>query len=35
MALQKIYAGSKLRDLRGQVSLTQKDFAAKLGVSLP
>jgi transcriptional regulator with XRE-family HTH domain len=35
MALQKIYAGSKLRELRGQVGLTQKDFAAKLGVSLP
>jgi predicted transcriptional regulator/transcriptional regulator with XRE-family HTH domain len=35
MALQKIYAGSKLRELRGQVALTQKDFAAKLGVSLP
>ena len=35
MALQKIYAGSKLRELRGQVALTQKDFSAKLGVSLP
>lgn len=35
MAVQKIYAGSKLRELRGQVGLTQKDFSAKLGVSLP
>jgi len=35
MAVQKIYAGSKLRELRGKVALTQKEFAAKLGVSLP
>ena len=35
MAVQKIYAGAKLRELRGRVSLTQKDFADRLGVSLP
>ncbi|MCG3268939.1 short-chain fatty acyl-CoA regulator family protein [Yoonia sp. I 8.24] len=35
MAVQKLYAGAKLRELRGRLSLTQKDFAAKLGVSLP
>ncbi len=35
MALQKIYAGAKLRETRVQLHLTQKDFAAKLGVSLP
>ena len=35
MALQKLYAGAKLRDLRQRLSLTQRDFAAKLGVSLP
>ncbi|SFR34476.1 hypothetical protein SAMN04488005_0659 [Yoonia tamlensis] len=35
MAAQKLYAGAKLRELRGRLSLTQKDFAAKLGVSLP
>ncbi len=32
---RKIYAGAKLRDLRQRLSLTQKSFAAKLGVSLP
>ena len=35
MAVQKLYAGAKLRELRGRVGVTQKDFAARLGVSLP
>lgn len=35
MAVQKLYAGNKLRELRGRLSLTQKGFAEKLGVSLP
>ena len=35
MAIQKLYAGAKLREIRTRMSLTQKDFAAKLGVSLP
>ncbi|MDT8855284.1 short-chain fatty acyl-CoA regulator family protein [Paracoccaceae bacterium Fryx2] len=35
MAIQKLYAGAKLRELRGRLALTQKAFAAKLGVSLP
>jgi predicted transcriptional regulator/DNA-binding XRE family transcriptional regulator len=35
MANQKLYAGAKLRELRGRLSLTQKVFAEKLGVSLP
>ncbi len=35
MAIQKLYAGAKLRELRGRLSLTQKAFAEKLGVSLP
>ena len=35
MATQKLYAGAKLREIRTRMSLTQKDFAAKLGVSLP
>jgi len=35
MATQKLYAGSKLRETRVQVGLTQKAFAEKLGVSLP
>jgi predicted transcriptional regulator/transcriptional regulator with XRE-family HTH domain len=35
MPPQKIYAGAKLRETRVQLHLTQKDFAAKLGVSLP
>ena len=35
MAVQKLYAGAKLRDMRSRLHLTQKDFAAKLGVSLP
>ncbi len=35
MRQQKLYAGAKLRETRLRLSLTQKDFAAKLGVSLP
>ena len=35
MATQKLYAGAKLREMRQRLELTQKDFAAKLGVSLP
>ena len=35
MAAQKIYAGAKLREVRTRIGLPQKDFATKLGVSLP
>ncbi|MEP5631944.1 MAG: short-chain fatty acyl-CoA regulator family protein [Tateyamaria sp.] len=35
MANPKLYAGAKLREVRTRVGLTQKDFAAKLGISLP
>ena len=35
MPAQKLYAGAKLRETRQRLGLTQKDFAAKLGVSLP
>jgi predicted transcriptional regulator/transcriptional regulator with XRE-family HTH domain len=35
MPPQKLYAGAKLRETRNQMGLTQKDFAARLGVSLP
>ena len=35
MAIAKLYAGAKLRDMRGRLGLTQKAFAGKLGVSLP
>ncbi len=35
MASQKLYAGVKLREIRTQYGLTQKQFAEKLGVSLP
>ncbi len=35
MAHQKLYAGSKLREVRARLGHTQKEFAAKLGVSLP
>ena len=35
MTAQKLYAGAKLREIRTRLGLTQKDFAAKLGVSLP
>jgi predicted transcriptional regulator/DNA-binding XRE family transcriptional regulator len=35
MATQKLYAGAALREMRGRIGLTQRAFAAKLGVSLP
>jgi XRE family transcriptional regulator, fatty acid utilization regulator len=35
MSVQKLYAGVKLRETRTRLGLTQKAFAAKLGVSLP
>jgi predicted transcriptional regulator/transcriptional regulator with XRE-family HTH domain len=35
MVSQKIYAGAKLREQRTRIGHTQKDFAARLGVSLP
>jgi len=35
MAPHKLYAGAKLRELRGRIGVTQKAFAEKLGVSLP
>ncbi|SHK00547.1 hypothetical protein SAMN05444000_1172 [Shimia gijangensis] len=35
MATQKLYAGAKLREIRTRLELTQKEFAQKLGVSLP
>jgi len=35
MPTQKLYAGAKLREIRARLSLTQKIFAEKLGVSLP
>ncbi len=35
MATQKLYAGAKLRELRVRLGHTQKDFAARLGISLP
>jgi len=35
MPAQKLYAGAKLREIRSRLALTQKDFAARLGVSLP
>ncbi len=35
MAQPKLYAGAKLREQRTRLALTQKAFAAKLGVSLP
>ncbi len=34
MAQQKLYAGVKIRETRQKRSLTQKNFAAKLGISL-
>ena len=33
--MQKLYAGAKLRETRQRLGLTQKEFAAKLNVSLP
>ncbi|ALG92007.1 MULTISPECIES: helix-turn-helix domain-containing protein [Actibacterium] len=35
MTNQKLYAGVKLRETRTRLGLTQKKFAAKLGISLP
>ena len=35
MSPAKLYAGAKLREIRMRLALTQKDFAAKLAVSLP
>lgn len=35
MVSQKLYAGAKLREMRKRLELTQKNFAEKLGVSLP
>jgi hypothetical protein len=35
MPTQKLYAGVKLREIRGRLGLTQKAFADKLSVSLP
>ncbi|MEX0350505.1 MAG: short-chain fatty acyl-CoA regulator family protein [Paracoccaceae bacterium] len=35
MPPQKLYAGAKLREIRNRLGLTQKEFATKLGVSLP
>lgn len=35
MASQKLYAGAKLREVRTRLALTQKEFAARLGISLP
>ena len=35
MPTQKLYAGAKLREIPTRLGLTQKDFAGKLGVSLP
>ncbi|WP_179381189.1 helix-turn-helix domain-containing protein [Jannaschia marina] len=35
MAVRKLYAGAKLREVRTRMGLTQTDFAARLGISLP
>ena len=35
MPTQKLYAGAKLREIRTRLGITKRDFAAKLGVSLP
>lgn len=35
MTTQKLYAGAKLRELRTRLGHTQKEFANRLGVSLP
>ncbi len=35
MAVQKLYAGMKLREVRARLGLTQTAFAERLGVSLP
>ena len=34
MAAPKLYAGAKLREIRQRLSLTQRDFAGQLGVSI-
>ncbi len=35
MAIQKLYAGTRLREVRGRLGLSQTAFAARLGLSLP
>lgn len=35
MKARKLYVGSKLREVRQGLSLTQKAFAARLTISLP
>ena len=35
MPARKLYAGAKLREIRGRLGMTQAAYAAKLGVSLP
>ena len=35
MSTHRLYVGSKLREVRQRLSLTQKDFAQRLGISLP
>jgi transcriptional regulator with XRE-family HTH domain len=35
MTTKRLYAGAKLREIRQRLNLTQKEFARKLGVSLP
>ncbi len=35
MTMKRLYAGAKLREIRQRLNLTQKEFANKLGVSLP
>jgi XRE family transcriptional regulator, fatty acid utilization regulator len=35
MAIQKLYAGTRLREVRGRIGLSQTAFAARLGLSLP
>lgn len=35
MSVKKIFAGAKLKEIRQRLGITQKEFSAKLGVSLP
>jgi transcriptional regulator with XRE-family HTH domain len=35
MTMKRLYAGAKLREIRQRLNITQKEFARKLGVSLP
>lgn len=35
MSVRKLYAGTKLREVRQRLNMTQKEFAERLGVSLP